>query len=106
MDRSLTLLNETPAFTVSGDAIAALGGSDILAVRIAGPATLSEVAQGDPALSARLIAGATMLDEGTTSLRFVALNDVLPWVVLAVFVIVAAVLAVWYARRRKARPAA
>ena len=74
------------------------GGNEI-AVPVVGTTTSRE-------LSARLIAGATILDEGTTSLRFVALTDILPWAALAVFVILAAVLAVWYARRRKARPAA
>ncbi len=74
------------------------GGNEIV-VPVVGSSSSRE-------LSARLIAGATMLDEGTTSLRFVALNEVLPWVALAVFVILAAVLAIWYARRRKARPAA
>ena len=51
MDRSLTQLNETPAITVSGDAIAALSAGDTLAVRIEGPATLSQLPESDPALS-------------------------------------------------------
>ena len=50
MDRSLTLLNETPAITVSGDAIAALSPDDIVGVRVTGPAVLSQLAQSDPAL--------------------------------------------------------
>ena len=50
MDRSLTLVNETPGITVSGEAIAALSSGDTLAVRIAGPAALSQVAQTDPTL--------------------------------------------------------
>jgi hypothetical protein len=74
------------------------GGNEIV-VPVVGTSTSQE-------LSARLIAGATILDEGTVSLRFVTLADVLPWAALAVFVLVVAVLAVWYARRRKARPAA
>ncbi len=50
MDRSLTLLDETTAITASGDTIASLTGSATLAVRIAGPATISDLAQTDPPL--------------------------------------------------------
>ena len=74
------------------------GGNEI-AVPVVGTSSSRE-------LSARLVGGATVLDEGATSLRFVALSDVLPWVSLAVFAILAAAVAVWWARRRKARPAA
>lgn len=50
LDRSLTLVNETPGITVTGDAIAAVGTDDTLAVRITGPAAFSQLAQIDPAM--------------------------------------------------------
>jgi hypothetical protein len=50
MDRMLTQVNETPAFTVSGDAVAGLVPTDFLAVTISGPASLAQVAEGDPTL--------------------------------------------------------
>jgi hypothetical protein len=51
MDRSLTLLNETPAIRVSGEAIAALRADDTVAIRVAGPAALSQLEKSDPALA-------------------------------------------------------
>ena len=50
MDRWLTQANETPSFTISGEAVAGLSAGDVLAVRIAGPATLTQVEQGEPVL--------------------------------------------------------
>lgn len=74
------------------------GGNEI-AVPVVGTSSSRE-------LSARLVAGTSLLDEGVMSLRFVALADVLPWAGLGAFVVLVVVLAAWYARSRKARPAA
>ena len=51
MDRSLTLVNESAALTITGDAIAALSPDATLEVRITGPAALSQITQDDPSLS-------------------------------------------------------
>ena len=74
------------------------GGNEI-AVPVVGTSSSRE-------LTARLVAGTTVLDERSFSLRFVTPGEVLPWVALAVFAILVIVLGIWYARRGKARPAA
>jgi hypothetical protein len=50
MDRSLTLVGDSAALTVSGDAIAALSPDATVEVSISGPAALSQITQADPAL--------------------------------------------------------
>ncbi len=74
-------------------------GGNQIAVPVVGTSSSGE-------LVVRLVAGTSVLDQATTSLRFVAVGDFVPWAGLAVFVIIVSVLAVWYVRRRKARPAA
>jgi len=51
MDHSLTLVGESAALTVSGDAIATLSSDATIEVSLSGPAALSQISQADPALS-------------------------------------------------------
>ncbi len=50
MDRALTQVSESAAFTASGDVIAALDPGATVEVRVAGPATLSQITQALPTL--------------------------------------------------------
>jgi hypothetical protein len=50
MDRSLTMVNESAALTVSGDAITTMSSDATVEVSITGPAALSQITQADPAL--------------------------------------------------------
>ncbi len=70
-------------------------GGNQIAVPVVGTASPHE-------LSARLVAGATVLDQGTTSIRFVTVADILPWAVLAVLAVILIVIGVWYVRRSRA----
>ena len=71
-------------------------GGNQIAVPVVGTASPHE-------LTARLVAGATVLDQGTTSLRFVTVADILPWAALAVLAIILVVIGVWYVRRSTCR---